>query len=143
MPTYEYVCEKCGHRFEAFQSMTAPKLTDCPVEGCEGAVKRLLGTGAGVIFKGGGFYQTDYRSESYKKAAKQESEGAKSGEGKKGIQGGRRGGRGQEIGLGGGGGTPRSSCALQSGAISGRRLGPKRWGKKSKSLREGAGSRDA
>ncbi len=111
MPTYEYVCEKCGHRFEAFQSMTAPKLTDCPVEGCEGAVKRLLGTGAGVIFKGGGFYQTDYRSESYKKAAKQESEGAKSGEGKKdsGGEGGKESGSGRESKAGGAGGEAKKS----------------------------------
>ncbi|MGE9269721.1 MAG: FmdB family zinc ribbon protein [Verrucomicrobiales bacterium] len=76
MPTYDYECETCGNRFEAFQSMNDPKLTDCPVEGCEGPVKRLLGTGAGVIFKGGGFYQTDYRSESYKKGQKRESEKA-------------------------------------------------------------------
>jgi len=69
MPTYDYLCQKCGHRFEAFQSMKDPRLTDCPVENCDGAVKRLLGTGAGIIFKGSGFYQTDYRPESYKKAA--------------------------------------------------------------------------
>lgn len=92
MPTYDYVCEKCGHRFEFFQSMNDAKLTDCPLEGCGGTVKRLLGTGAGIIFKGGGFYETDYRSESYKSGAKKESEatapkeskseGAKSSEGK-------------------------------------------------------------
>lgn len=69
MPTYDYECQKCGHRFEYFQSMKAPRLTDCPVEGCGGKVKRLLGTGAGIIFKGSGFYETDYRSDSYKKAA--------------------------------------------------------------------------
>ncbi len=74
MPTYDYVCEKCGHRFEFFQSMNDEKLTDCPLEGCDGTVKRLLGTGAGIIFKGGGFYETDYRSESYKSGAKKESE---------------------------------------------------------------------
>lgn len=77
MPTYDYVCEKCGHRFEYFQSMNDEKLKDCPQEGCDGAVKRLLGTGAGIIFKGGGFYQTDYRSESYKSGAKKESEASK------------------------------------------------------------------
>lgn len=70
MPTYDYQCQTCGHRFEVFQSMKAERLTDCPVEGCDGPVKRLLGTGAGIIFKGSGFYETDYRSDSYKKAAK-------------------------------------------------------------------------
>jgi putative FmdB family regulatory protein len=76
MPTYEYSCESCGHHFEVFQSMKDPKLTDCPESGCDGPVRRLLGTGAGLIFKGGGFYQTDYRSESYKQGAKKESEAA-------------------------------------------------------------------
>ncbi len=72
MPRYDYECEKCGHLFEVFQSMNDPKLTDCPQPGCGGKVKRLLGTGAGVIFKGSGFYQTDYRSDSYKAGAKAE-----------------------------------------------------------------------
>lgn len=69
MPTYDYKCEKCDHQFEVFQSMKDDRLTDCPVEGCDGHVKRLLGTGAGIIFKGSGFYETDYRSASYKKGA--------------------------------------------------------------------------
>ena len=69
MPTYDYECQKCGHRFEVFQSMKDERLTDCPLESCDGHVKRLLGTGAGIIFKGSGFYETDYRSASYKKAA--------------------------------------------------------------------------
>jgi len=77
MPTYEYQCEACGHEFEVFQSMKDAKLTDCPVESCEGPVRRLLGTGAGVIFKGSGFYETDYRSESYKAGAKKAEESAK------------------------------------------------------------------
>lgn len=77
MPTYDYLCESCGHRFEVFQSMNDPKLEDCPEESCGGRVKRLLGTGAGLIFKGGGFYQTDYRSDSYKAGAKKESESSK------------------------------------------------------------------
>jgi len=80
MPTYDYECKKCDHRFEVFQSMKADRLTDCPLEECDGAVRRLIGTGAGIIFKGSGFYQTDYRSDSYKKAAKSESS-AGSGEG--------------------------------------------------------------
>lgn len=70
MPTYEYECESCGHHFEVFQSMKDDKLTDCPQEDCDGHVRRLLGTGAGIIFKGSGFYETDYRSDSYKKGAK-------------------------------------------------------------------------
>lgn len=73
MPTYDYECQKCGNRFEVFQSMNDPKLTDCPAETCDGAVKRLLGMGAGLLFKGGGFYQTDYRSASYQAGAKAES----------------------------------------------------------------------
>jgi putative FmdB family regulatory protein len=77
VPNYDYRCETCGHQFEVFQSMKDDKLTDCPVDGCVGPIKRLLGTGAGIIFKGGGFYQTDYRSESYKKGAKRESESMK------------------------------------------------------------------
>lgn len=75
MPNYDYQCEKCGHQFEVFQSMNDAKLTDCPLEECDGAVKRLLGTGAGLIFKGAGFYQTDYRSASYKEGAKSDSAG--------------------------------------------------------------------
>jgi putative FmdB family regulatory protein len=78
MPTYEYQCETCGHQFEVFQSMKDAKLTDCPLDSCEGHVRRLLGTGAGVIFKGSGFYETDYRSESYKAGAKKAEESAKS-----------------------------------------------------------------
>jgi putative FmdB family regulatory protein len=76
MPTYEYRCEACGHRFEQLQSITAAPLKECPV--CKKrALQRLLGAGGGLIFKGSGFYQTDYRSESYKKAA--EAEKASSG----------------------------------------------------------------
>ncbi len=79
MPTYEYSCQKCGQNFEAFQSMRDEPFRECPKELCRlskwghGKVKRLLGTGAGLIFKGSGFYTTDYRSESYKEAAKKES----------------------------------------------------------------------
>lgn len=73
MPNYDYECQKCGKRFEVFQSMNDAKLTDCPLPECDGSVKRLLGTGAGIIFKGAGFYQTDYRSSSYEAGAKAES----------------------------------------------------------------------
>ncbi|MBM3863537.1 MAG: zinc ribbon domain-containing protein [Verrucomicrobia bacterium] len=78
MPTYDYECRTCGNRFEVFQSMKDPKLTDCPAEGCDGEVTRLLGTGGGILFKGSGFYQTDYRSSAYQAAAKAESGGSKS-----------------------------------------------------------------
>jgi putative FmdB family regulatory protein len=79
MPTYEYHCAKCEQNFEAFQSMRDQAFRECPKELCRlpkwghGKVKRLLGTGAGIIFKGSGFYTTDYRSDSYKEAVKKES----------------------------------------------------------------------
>ncbi len=73
MPTYEYECKKCGKTFDIFQSMKDEPLTVCPDKKCKGKVKRLIGTGAGLIFKGSGFYITDYRSEGYKKAAKSDS----------------------------------------------------------------------
>lgn len=75
MPTYEYECLRCGHHFEKFQKMSDPPAKRCPK--CRGKVKRRIGTGAGILFKGSGFYITDYRSESYKKAAKSEAESAK------------------------------------------------------------------
>jgi putative FmdB family regulatory protein len=79
MPTYEYHCEKCDQNFEAFQSMRDKPFRQCPKELCQlpkwghGNLKRLLGTGAGIIFKGSGFYVTDYRSNAYKEAAKKET----------------------------------------------------------------------
>ncbi|HTL17058.1 MAG TPA: FmdB family zinc ribbon protein [Patescibacteria group bacterium] len=79
MPTYVYVCEKCGHQFEQFQSISAAPLSVCPKEACQkkpwakGKVKRAISGGAGLLFKGSGFYITDYRSEKYKEAAKKES----------------------------------------------------------------------
>jgi len=83
MPTYEYVCAKCGHEFEKVQSIAAESLTTCLKEVCaqkkwgRGKVKRKLSAGAGLIFKGSGFYITDYRSEGYKQAAKKDSESSK------------------------------------------------------------------
>lgn len=72
MPTYDYECKACEHKFEKFQSITAKSIRKCP--SCkELKVKRLIGTGAGIIFKGSGFYQTDYRSSSYQEAAKKDS----------------------------------------------------------------------
>jgi putative FmdB family regulatory protein len=85
MPTYEYRCEKCNETFELFQSMKDDALQVCPQQQCrmatwgQGKVKRLLGTGAGLIFKGSGFYITDYRSKSYTEAAKKESGSKESG----------------------------------------------------------------
>src|ERR1700710_129480 len=79
MPTYEYVCLKCKHEFEQVQSMANPALTVCPKELCgmkkwgRGKVKRAISAGAGLIFKGSGFYITDYRSENYKAGAKKDS----------------------------------------------------------------------
>ncbi len=85
MPTYEYVCEKCGHQFDKFQSISAKPLTVCPKELCaqktwgKGKVKRAISGGAGLLFKGSGFYITDYRSDKYKEAAKKERAPASSG----------------------------------------------------------------
>jgi len=90
MPTYEYVCEKCGHQFEKFQSISAKPLSICPEELCaqkrwgKGKVKRAISGGAGLLFKGSGFYITDYRSPQYKEAAKKESGAASSGDSKTG-----------------------------------------------------------
>jgi putative FmdB family regulatory protein len=68
MPTYDYVCDACGHKFELFQSMKDEPQTKCP-DCKKKKLRRLFGTGGAVVFKGSGFYQTDYRSESYKKGA--------------------------------------------------------------------------
>ena len=78
MPTYEYECQGCGHQFEARQSMKDAHLTDCPVAECAGPVKRKISMGSGFIFKGSGFYITDYRSDSYKAAAKKDSDSGSS-----------------------------------------------------------------
>lgn len=78
MPTYEYVCEKCGHQFEKIQPISAQALKVCPKELCgqerwgKGKVKRAISTGGGLLFKGSGFYTTDYRSDKYKAAAKKD-----------------------------------------------------------------------
>src|SRR6516165_12447217 len=79
MPTYQYICQKCGHEFEQFQSISAKPLEVCSKELCgqktwgKGRVKRAISGGAGLIFKGSGFYITDYRSEKYKEAARKDS----------------------------------------------------------------------
>src|SRR5262249_23710554 len=69
MPTYDYICDACGHEFEAYEPITAKPRTDCP-ECREERLRRKIGPGAAILFKGSGFYQTDYRSDSYKKAEK-------------------------------------------------------------------------
>ncbi|MCA9185458.1 MAG: zinc ribbon domain-containing protein [Planctomycetales bacterium] len=74
MPTYDYVCDHCQHEFEHFQSINDPVLKKCP-ECSKSKLRRLFGTGGAIVFKGSGFYQTDYRSESYKKGAAKESKG--------------------------------------------------------------------
>jgi putative FmdB family regulatory protein len=79
MPTYEYICQKCDHQFDVFQSIKDTPFTVCPKEKCgmkkwgKGKVKKMIGSGAGLIFKGTGFYITDYRSDSYKEAAKKDA----------------------------------------------------------------------
>jgi putative FmdB family regulatory protein len=83
MPTYEYVCEKCGHEFETFQSISATPLKKCPADVCtqkkwgRGQVRKKISGGAGLLFKGSGFYITDYRSENYKQSAKSAADAAK------------------------------------------------------------------
>jgi len=68
MPTYDYICDQCSHEFEAFESIKADPQTVCP-ECSQPKLRRKIGAGAAILFKGSGFYQTDYRSESYKKGA--------------------------------------------------------------------------
>lgn len=85
MPTYEYNCLKCGHQFDLFQSMAEQPIASCPKDLCgqkrwgKGNVRRGIGGGAGLIFKGSGFYITDYRSEKYKEAAKKDAPPSSSG----------------------------------------------------------------
>lgn len=94
MPTYEYLCEKCGHAFEQFQSISASPLRICPKDDCgqkkwgRGRVKRQISAGAGLLFKGSGFYITDYRSEGYKQAAKKDASPAKPSDTKPAVKSG-------------------------------------------------------
>ena len=81
MPTYDYECDACGHTMEVFQNISEDVLTKCPQ--CKRKkLRRLFGTGGGILFKGSGFYSTDYRSDSYKKKAASDSSSASSGESK-------------------------------------------------------------
>jgi putative FmdB family regulatory protein len=106
MPTYQYACAKCGHEFELFQSIADAPLTVCPPEAClrkkwgKGPVKRLISAGAGLLFKGSGFYITDYRSEKYREAAKKEAPAT-----------GGAGGNGKSSGGAAGGGESKASPA--------------------------------
>ena len=130
MPTYEYKCQKCNQTFEAFQSMKDDAFVICPKKFCrlevwgEGKVKRLIGTGAGLIFKGTGFYTTDYRSSNYKESAKKESSSSKGDDAKgssdkskesgpsktEGVKGDAgKGGSGSDKGTGTSGSTPSTN----------------------------------
>jgi putative FmdB family regulatory protein len=113
MPTYDYACSACGHRFERFQSITAAPVRTCPRCGRR-KVRRLIGTGAGVLFRGSGFYQTDYRSESYKKAAEKDKP---AGDGGSASSDGKTKGKGSAEGGGssGGGSSGGASEAGSSG----------------------------
>src|ERR1051325_1122459 len=81
MPTYDYVCDACNHEFELFQSITEEKKKKCPKCG-KNKLRRLFGTGGAIMFKGSGFYTTDYRSESYKKSASADKPAESKSEGK-------------------------------------------------------------
>jgi putative FmdB family regulatory protein len=103
MPTYEYQCDACEHNFDEFQSMSEPALTKCPKCGKK-KLRRVFGAGAAVIFKGAGFYQTDYRSDSYKQAAKADQEAA-----------GKSGGTADSAGKADGAGTGGSNGTASNG----------------------------
>jgi putative FmdB family regulatory protein len=112
MPTYEYQCDACDHKFEEFQSMKDEPLTKCPQCGKK-KLRRLFGSGAAILFKGSGFYQTDYRSDSYRSAAKAEQDGAKPAAAGSNGSGGTTGG-----GAGDGGGTAPAKKAKSKGRVS-------------------------
>ncbi|HVP39048.1 MAG TPA: FmdB family zinc ribbon protein [Candidatus Saccharimonadales bacterium] len=104
MPTYEYECRACGHRFEEYQSIKAKPLRTCPR--CKGRVRRLVSGGSGLLFKGSGFYITDYRSQSYREKARDERGGAAGGKsepakGRGKGKGGESGGSAAGAGCGG------------------------------------------
>jgi putative FmdB family regulatory protein len=101
MPTYDYLCDGCGHAFELFQSMTDEVKKTCPK--CKKKkLRRLIGSGGAIVFKGSGFYKTDYRSESYKKGAAADSGGGKADAGKK-SEGGKKADSGGTAAKGSGG----------------------------------------
>ena len=109
MPTYAYRCRKCGHEFELFHSIKDESVKRCPR--CRGRAVRVPAGGSGILFKGSGFYITDYRSKSYRDKAKQEKGGAKSSEGGTSGSSGKssEGGSGKSSGGGGSGGSSSGS----------------------------------
>ena len=94
MPTYDYVCDGCGHAFELFQSMTDPVKKTCPECGKK-KLRRLIGAGGAIVFKGSGFYKTDYRSDSYKKGAEADKKSSGGDGGKKADSGPPKSGSGE------------------------------------------------
>lgn len=113
MPTYEYSCGACGFCFEQFQSITARPLRKCPQCG-RMQLNRLIGTGAGILFKGNGFYETDYRSDSYKQAQKKEGNGSAGGSGKPADEGAGKGPP-KKAATGDSAGAPSGGSAKPSG----------------------------
>ena len=122
MPTYDYRCRKCGHPFELFHSIKDDVPKRCPE--CKGRAERVPAAGAGILFKGSGFYTTDYRSKDYKKQEKQEKQeqGPSSGGGK--SESGNESGKGKESGRAKESGK-ESSKAKESGKESGKKRGGK------------------
>lgn len=118
MPTYEYECTKCGEKFDRFQSIKAKAMrtiaTDCKQCNNKAPVRRLIGTGAAVLFKGSGFYQTDYRSEAYKKAASADKEGATESKSSDKKDGGKTSKK-EKADTGGGDGPKKSSSSTDQG----------------------------
>jgi putative FmdB family regulatory protein len=94
MPTYDYVCDGCGHAFELFQSMTDAVKKTCPECGKK-KLRRLIGAGGAIVFKGSGFYKTDYRSDSYKKGAEADKSSSGGEGGKKADSGPKKSGSGE------------------------------------------------
>ena len=151
MPTYEYVCQKCGHAFEKSQSIADKPLTICPKDLCakakwgKGRLKKLISAGVGLLFKGSGFYITDYRSDKYKEAAKKDvapvaatagdgksgaaagsdSKSGSGGDGKSGSSGGSKSGsdRDRSSGSGGRGQSKPSSAKVESKPAKGGKSG--------------------
>src|SRR5436305_6527068 len=119
MPTYDYICDACTHEFEAFEPITSQPQTECPV--CkEPKLRRKIGSGAAILFKGSGFYQTDYRSDSYKKAAKAEKSSSE-GAGASKADGGTTGDSGKaSTGSTAPASSPPASSASSSGSTNGK-----------------------
>ncbi len=130
MPTYEYVCQKCGHAFEKSQSIADKPLTICPKDLCakakwgKGRLKKLISAGVGLLFKGSGFYITDYRSDKYKEAAKKDVApvAATAGDGKSGAAAGSdsKSGSGGDGKSGSSGGSKSGSDRDRSSGSGGR-----------------------